>query len=51
MREPLRLMLQITGVRPPCFPDGFQDPNERQNRKNSFDGLIMGCSGLARSIY
>ena len=50
MGEPMPLMRQFVGVRPPCFPGAFQDLYERQNRKNGFDGLIMGCSGLARSV-
>ena len=50
MREADAPDAAIRWVRPPMLPDAFQDPYERQNRKNGFDGLIMGCSGLARSI-
>src|SRR3954469_1883166 len=47
----MRLIRQIARVCPAWFQGAFQGLNERQNRKNSFDCLIMSGSGLACSVH
>src|SRR3982751_716808 len=47
----MRLTRPIAIIRPLCFRDALHGFTERQNRKNSFDYLIMRGLGLACSVH
>jgi hypothetical protein len=51
MRKPMRLTWRTARGRAPRFREAYYRSYERQNRKNSFDCLIVSGSGLARSIH